>query len=163
MKMSKVACLLLFLFFALLVTTLGFCIVEPTAHVSTAHVSEPISHVSEPVTEVNTGSHYSQEPMPVSYETSEIPIYHPVEAVNESRIYVNNNTAMYYYLILNNHTHKYDTISASTKEQLKAKVLEQTKPKQDNTEKLILVLLGGILLVLCVSLYHSPDKKRNED
>lgn len=126
-----------------------------TAHI-TPHVSKPVAHVSSS----HVSSSHVSPVNPIAIH--EMPTYHPIKTVNESHIYLNKNTALYYYLIINNHTHKYDTISAPSKDELKSKVLNTTKSGRDEISKVIMVLCATALIILSFLLFSSIKKGEEE-
>ena len=91
-----------------------------TGHVSSSHSSE--SHSSFSKSRTASRSFYKTP----SGRTVRHSAYKPVETirVNEYHYYhYNNNNWLWWYLIYNYHTHRQDTIRASTKQELDKKVI----------------------------------------
>ena len=157
-----------FLFFALLGTFLGFCNsesvphVSSSPHVSSVHISEPV-HVSTPVEHISTPvEHISTPAERISVSTHEpIPMYRPIESLNESRIFINHNTTLYYYLVLNNHTHRYDTITAPTHEELRFKVVKLTESKEQKIGGIFIIIFIGLVAILAIALFAPSSKKQD--
>ena len=149
----------LFLLFGLLVTFLGFCNSESVPHVgSTPHVSSV--HVSEPVHVSSTVEHISIPAERISVSTHEpIPMYRPIESLNDSHILINHNTGLYYYLVVNNHTHRYDTITASSHDKLRFKVINLTESKEQKNIVLFVVFFIGLIIILLIAILNPKSKK----
>jgi len=117
-------------------------------HASSGHASEVSEgHISE-----SEEGHISEGEASEEHVSESETISHPYEEVTniseqEYRSAVVNNQTVYFYLLLNHQTHRYDTIRADSKEDLNRKVKEKTK---GDSEKTWAIILGGLLIAVII-------------
>jgi hypothetical protein len=141
-----------FLLLALLVTTFGYPRFHHSHHSS--HHSSGHSYHSSGHSYGHSSNHNSHSYGHTSHATSH-PTYHPVTRINRSHVRYNSNTLLYYYLLRNNNTHRYDTIKANSVEELNSKVVSATE--DDNTG---LYWFVGIILFLALIFLVVPFVKK---
>lgn len=103
------------------------------AHASSGH-AEPSAHAGSSEHVSTSGHSFSSE--------------HPYESVShieeQTHQITRNNVMIYYFLIMNHHTNRYDTISASSKEELNKKVRNLTGDDEGRG------LFGLIVIIVCL-------------
>ena len=148
----------IFILFALLLTTSGFCVIKITpSSLSTSRSLEVVSDFADTISNpIIYRKIYGSKP--VSYETSKLSTRDKDEVVNESNVLVNQNNSMYYSLILNHNTNKYDTIYATKLSELKTKIKEEENKnlKKSDEEIYMIGLLGVFLVVFIFALFSTP-------
>lgn len=122
--------------------------VQVTPHVTPVHVSTV--HISEPV-HVSTPTHISEPTIvheaPMVTPVHETPVYNPIKIVPASEIKMYPN-GTYYFLLMNNHTHKMDSITGATKEEVtqKLKSISSQEDTPMSNGQVVLIVLGIVAL-----------------
>lgn len=141
--------------------------VHVTPHVSSVHMTS-VPHVeslSHPVVSIST-----VHPMSESHTTPHVnvPRYTSFSRNNVPTFY-NHPSGYWYFVIINNHTRKQDTISAPTQIELKEKVRSMITNEDDMTETekslgfIVITVAGTFVVILLVNYFYTRRQKKVDE